>query len=423
MISMKLPSESKILSILRAWYMVGILGFSIPFSYFLFRFLTPFSLLLLVSTFFLYHKNRDRRLWLVMIAIALLGFGVEVAGVITGKIFGLYEYGETLGVKVASVPIIIGINWVIMVYGGLALATLTRLGRVYASLLAALIMTASDFIIEKFAILSDMWSWQGHNPPLQNYISWFIISFLFCLAAFPSIAGKKKESSYTWIPLSTCFFHLHSCNTPNILAIFRSRHITFYTTFFRWYTSRMLKKHLAGIQTELDPCYADKAVLLIGNHFSWWDRFIGNYLSYKFCHKKFHVMMLREQLEKRMFLNKAGAFSVEKSSRSAVESIIYSAEILSQKGNLLMMFPQGAFDSLYHRGFVFARGVEKILEKCDSLPAVVFNINLVEYFSNPAPTLFIRSRMYQGEMSTRKLEEAFNLFHLECISKQNENLL
>jgi len=47
----------------------------------------------------------------------------------------------------------------------------------------------------------------------------------------------------------------------------------------------------------------------------------------------------------------------------------------------------------------------------------------VEYFSNPAPTLFIRSRMYQGEMSTRKLEEAFNLFHLECISKQNENLL
>lgn len=190
---MKLPGEKKILSILRAWYMVGILGFSLPFSHNLFRILTPLSLLLLVSIFFLYHKKPDRRLWLVMIAIALLGFGVEVAGVITGKIFGVYEYGGTLGVKVAGVPIIIGINWVIMVYGGLALATMISPGRIAGSLLAAAIMTASDFIIEKFAILSDMWSWQGNDPPLQNYVSWFIISFLFCLLAYPSLVAYRRK--------------------------------------------------------------------------------------------------------------------------------------------------------------------------------------------------------------------------------------
>jgi hypothetical protein len=185
----------------------------------------------------------------------------------------------------------------------------------------------------------------------------------------------------------------------------------------------MLKKHFAGIQTELEPCPADKAILLIGNHFSWWDGFIGNYLSYNFYKRKFHVMMLREQLEERMFLNKAGAFSIEKSSRSMVESIIYSAEILSLKDNLLMMFPQGAFDSLYHREYVFEKGVEKILEKCDASPAVVFNINLVDYFSNPLPTLFVRTRLYQGDLSTRKMEDAFNNFHLDCISKQNEDLV
>ena len=172
---LRLPTESKILSILRAWYLVGILGFAFPFSYAVFQFLTPFSLLLLVGVFFLYHDNRDKRLWTVMIFIFLAGYGIEVAGVMTGKIFGVYEYGKTLGVKVAGVPLIIGVNWVLMVYGGIALASLARLGRLFGSLLAAVIMTGSDFFIEKFAILSDMWSWQNTEPPLQNYISWLPI--------------------------------------------------------------------------------------------------------------------------------------------------------------------------------------------------------------------------------------------------------
>ncbi|MDF1576565.1 MAG: lysophospholipid acyltransferase family protein [Bacteroidales bacterium] len=207
------------------------------------------------------------------------------------------------------------------------------------------------------------------------------------------------------------------------MAIIRSRHTRFHTTFFRWYTSRMLKRHFSGIVTELDDCPTDKPVLLIANHFSWWDGFIGNYLSYKYLKKKFHVMMLREQLEKRMFLNKAGAFSVEKSSRSAVESILYSAEILSQKENLLLMFPQGKIESLYHKDFRFAKGVEKILAKCDSPPEVLFNINLVDYFSRVSPTLFIRTLSYQGDLLAKPLEEAFNRFHSDCISLQNENLI
>jgi uncharacterized membrane protein len=189
----QLPTESKILSVLRAWYIVGIIGFALPFSHNLFRILTPVSLLLLITVFLLYHTNRDRRLWLVLIAIFLAGFGIEVLGVMTGKIFGVYSYGRTLGIKLAGVPLIIGVNWVIMVYGALALASLSGLGRFWLSILGALIMTASDFFIEKFAILSDMWSWQSTDPPFQNYISWFLISFVFCLLAYPSVAGEKRK--------------------------------------------------------------------------------------------------------------------------------------------------------------------------------------------------------------------------------------
>lgn len=190
---LSLPTESKILSVLRAWYLVGIVGFALPFSHGLFQFLTPFSLLLLAGVFILYHQPRDKWFWGTMAFIFLAGFGVELAGVLTGKIFGVYTYGKTLGPKVAGVPVIIGINWVIMVYGSLSLATLARMERLPGSLLAAVIMTASDFFIEKFAILSGMWSWENTDPPLQNYISWLIISFLFCMLAYPYIAGKPRK--------------------------------------------------------------------------------------------------------------------------------------------------------------------------------------------------------------------------------------
>lgn len=211
---LQLPSETKILSFLRAWYLVGIIGFALPFSHNLFRFLTPFSLLLLVALFFIYHENRDRKFWMVMIIIFLAGFGVEVAGVMSGKIFGVYTYGRTLGIKLAGVPLIIGINWVIMVYGAIALASLSGLGRIAGSILAALIMTASDFFIEKFAIMSEMWSWQTTDPPLRNYISWLIISLIFNLLAYPVIAGKTRKVAIHGYLYQFAFFIIN-------IAIFR----------------------------------------------------------------------------------------------------------------------------------------------------------------------------------------------------------
>jgi len=185
----------------------------------------------------------------------------------------------------------------------------------------------------------------------------------------------------------------------------------------------MLKRHFKSIICELDFYREEKPVLLIANHFSWWDGFIGNYLSYNYFRKRFHVMMLREQLARRMFLNKAGAYSVEKSSRSLIESLQYSAEILSHRDNMVMMFPQGNIESIYHRGFHFEKGIEKILARCKDSPEIVLNINLVDYFSNQKPTLFIRTKTYTGEYSAKKIEEAFNRFHMECVDKQRKDLV
>jgi hypothetical protein len=51
--------------------------------------------------------------------------------------------------------------------------------------------------------------------------------------------------------------------------------------------------------------------------------------------------MPEEQLATRMFLNKAGAFSIKPGSRSAIESLNYASSLLYEPENLVVVFPQG----------------------------------------------------------------------------------
>ncbi|MFC2081423.1 carotenoid biosynthesis protein, partial [Bacteroidota bacterium] len=117
---MKLPSEKNTISFLRSWFLIGILGFAIPFTHHIFRHIIPFTILLMTLLTLLYHQPRNMRFWQITSLVAVLGFGIEVAGIKTGFIFGAYRYGGILGPKIAEVPIIMGVNWVLMVYGSVA---------------------------------------------------------------------------------------------------------------------------------------------------------------------------------------------------------------------------------------------------------------------------------------------------------------
>ena len=134
-------------------------------------------------------------------------------------------------------------------------------------------------------------------------------------------------------------------------------------------------------------------------------------------------MMLEEQLENRLFLNKTGAFSIKKSSRSLTESLAYSSEILSNSNNLLLLFPQGKIETLYTRNFVFERGIERILKELPEAPLVYFLVDLVDFFSQQKPSLFIRTKLFEGDFSKEGIQEAYNRFFDECVAKQTEDLI
>lgn len=203
-----------------------------------------------------------------------------------------------------------------------------------------------------------------------------------------------------------------------------ARHTYWGTLFFDWYSRIQLRRHFK--QINLCGTFEDKGrpILVIANHFSWWDGFIQLWFNNKILRRKFHVMMLEEQLRKFMILNKGGAFSIRKNNRDIIESLQYASQLLKASSNLLVIFPQGEIQTLYKRDFVFKKGVEYIIRKAGAENIdILFNVNLTDYFSNKTPALNIYFEQYDISKGANieSIQHFFNEYVKECVDKQVES--
>jgi putative membrane protein len=161
------------------FHIVGLYGFLNSELELLFIALVPYHLLLMLGLLIYSTNDFSKNIKIFAVIIYLAGFFIEVIGVNTGLIFGDYSYGEALGLKVLSTPLLIGVNWLILVYcTGVLLDYLKIKNSLIFSLIGALILLGIDFLIEPVAIRFNYWSWSGGQIPLQNYIGWYIFSFL-----------------------------------------------------------------------------------------------------------------------------------------------------------------------------------------------------------------------------------------------------
>jgi putative membrane protein len=117
---------------------------------------------------------------------------VEVAGVHSGAIFGEYTYGAALGFKLWEVPLLIGLNWLVLVYCSGVITHHLRMPVFVKIVTGALLMVLLDFLIEPIAIKHDWWTWQTSEVPLQNYAGWFI-SAVVLLTFFHKMRFNKNN--------------------------------------------------------------------------------------------------------------------------------------------------------------------------------------------------------------------------------------
>lgn len=164
-----------------ALHLVGIIGLSLPEYRWLFLLLTPFQLLGSMILILVFHRGWNDAFQIFAAAAFWIGFGSELIGIHTGYLYGDYVYGASLGPKLWEVPIVIGVNWFVLVYLTGTVFHKSILNDYYAAFLGAISMTALDYVMEPVAVALDFWSWKFDLIPAENYLGWFAVAFLIHL--------------------------------------------------------------------------------------------------------------------------------------------------------------------------------------------------------------------------------------------------
>lgn len=190
----------------------------------LFASLTPYHLLLMSALLFYTQQKISLHFILFFIACTVIGFALEYAGTSTGILFGNYTYGHTLGKKFKEVPLIIGLNWFIIIYCnsiaahtiyrkligrlGMANAPVKKWMRNFSLIFdASLLAVVFDFFMEPAAVKLGFWEWHNGNIPIYNYTCWFLISFLLT-AIFQFLAIDKHNKFAVHLLLIQLMFFL-----------------------------------------------------------------------------------------------------------------------------------------------------------------------------------------------------------------------
>jgi putative membrane protein len=142
-----------------------------------------------IAAWTLTYKLTLRNLAAGGVVIALT-FVCEAAGVNLGFPFGDYSYTHLLGPKLLDVPIVIPFAWLsALVPSWVASERILRFKHV---VVASIVVTAFDAVLEFAAESLDLWHWQGGRPTELNYISWFVISYLSL--SFLKKCAEEKQS-------------------------------------------------------------------------------------------------------------------------------------------------------------------------------------------------------------------------------------
>jgi putative membrane protein len=168
--------EAILIVVLLIFYLVGIYGILSDTYTPSFLALSPFNLVLSFGIVLLARKSKRTHFMLFLIACFVIGFVVEYIGTQTGLLFGDYRYGANLGFKWMGVPLLIGINWGVLIVTAASIVNRLNILSILQIILSALLMVGLDFLMEPVAISSDFWSWSGGEIPFYNYTCWFFIS-------------------------------------------------------------------------------------------------------------------------------------------------------------------------------------------------------------------------------------------------------
>lgn len=165
------------------------------------------------------------------------------------------------------------------------------------------------------------------------------------------------------------------------------RHARIQNLFHRYVNYRVRKAFKVMDYNHID-IKPNHSILLLCNHFSWWDGFWAGWLTDQYLHRDFYIMMQEDQLESRPWLRFMGCFSINRKSKEVINSLNYAAELLNHPQNLVTVFPQGALVSNHSEEIHIERGIGHIVKKIKGDCQIIYYSAFVEYFESLKPSIY-----------------------------------
>lgn len=181
---------------------------------------TPMVLLTMFLLLVQSENKISKKHIVFFIVVFIIGMFTEIVGVNTGLLFGHYQYGMVLGPKLYGVPLLIGLNWFIIVFSSgsifsqfVGLVQEKYRFRMTETTLAivvviggATIATCFDYILEPVAIKLHFWTWENGEIPLLNYICWFFISTVMLAMNFVLKINPVNQFATNLLVIEALFF-------------------------------------------------------------------------------------------------------------------------------------------------------------------------------------------------------------------------
>jgi bisanhydrobacterioruberin hydratase len=205
-----LPVEVISIALLWLFQLSGIIGISLGYQdWFIDK--TPINLSLVFILLVINFPLFSTRYILSTSLFFVVGMAVEWVGVTYGVLFGSYSYGDSMGFKIAGVPILIGANWAILVLTTGVCANALAQSRKIRVLIGALLMLFLDFFMERSAPIFDFWTFDNYVAPIENYISWFVLALgLHAVFQYVAITGNKRFSLHVVIAQFVFFIYFYA---------------------------------------------------------------------------------------------------------------------------------------------------------------------------------------------------------------------
>ena len=207
-----------------------------------------------------------------------------------------------------------------------------------------------------------------------------------------------------------------------------AKHNSIARLIFNAYEYRILKKAfnrfiLLNDNIQLDE---NKSLIFLPNHFSWWDGFFVDFLNRMVgTNKKFHIIMLEEQLKKYWFFRYLGAIGFNPNNpKSIVKLSNYINKLLESPNNLLVFYPQGEIQ-YYDENIKIKEGLSYLLKNSPPNVQIFYTFFKILYFDQRLPDLVCK--IYPG-LNISNIVENFTNFIEDFTTKlsdfkQNNNSL